>query len=235
MHNTATEYNDIIIPTYIINLKERKERMVHISEQFINRSEFDVKFIEACTDKIGAVGLWKSIVKIVKMAVDNEDDVIVICEDDHTFSDTYSKEFLIYNIIEANEQGALLLNGGVGGFGQAFPLSENRYWVSTFISTQFIILYKPLFEKILNYKFKKTDVADLVLSEMTSHKMILYPFISYQKEFGYSDITPRHNEEPGLVSRLFARTEVRLEKIRNAYLRYRKLQNYQVHEEISIL
>jgi methylmalonyl-CoA mutase cobalamin-binding subunit len=227
------EYKDIQISTYVINLKERTERLVHIQDQFSNRAEFNVQVIDACKNKIGAIGLWQSIIKVIKLAVDNDDDVIIIAEDDHEFTEFYNQNYLISNIIEAHNQGVAILSGGIAGFGNVVPLTENRFWVDSFLSTQFIVVYKKIYQDILAYKFKKKDVADLVLSNLTSHKMILYPFISVQKDFGYSDITTVHNEIPGLVSNMFNSTNLRLEKIQNICGRY---VNHKTNvEKISIL
>ncbi|WP_293788736.1 hypothetical protein [uncultured Pedobacter sp.] len=217
---STQEPTEFTIPTYIINIKERTDRLAFILSEFNKRQEFDISVIEACTHKIGAVGLWQSILKIVNLAIQNDDDVIIICEDDHEFTNDYNSKYLVGNIIDAHEQGAEILSGGIGHFGYAVPLTLNRYWVNPFQSTQFIVLYKSIFPKILKYKFKKTDVADLVLASLTSHKMVLYPFISRQKDFGYSDITPQHNEQPGLVKEMFRRTEERLRKIQQAYIKY---------------
>ena len=72
-------YQNIIIPAYVINLPERKDRLAHIQQQFLGKSEFDVTIMEACKHSIGAVGLWKSILKVIKIGVANEDDVIIFC------------------------------------------------------------------------------------------------------------------------------------------------------------
>lgn len=216
----SSKINRISIPIYIINMKKRVERKIHIIKQFENKPEFDVKIVEACENKIGAIGLWQSMLKIIKMAMQNDDDVIVICEDDHEFTTHYHRDYLISNIIKAHGQGAEILSGGIGHFGYAVPLTKNRYWINPFQSTQFIVLYKSIFPKMLKYKFKRTDVADLVLANLTSHKMVLYPFISQQKDFGYSDITLQHNEQPGLVQDMFKRTEERLRRLQEAYLKY---------------
>lgn len=82
-----SNHEDIILPTYVINLKSRNERLHHILRQFKARPEFNVQLVEACEHKIGAIGLWQSIVKITEMAIINDDDVIVICEDDHEFTE----------------------------------------------------------------------------------------------------------------------------------------------------
>ena len=227
--NKATEaeqeiFDNIIIPTYIINLPERTERRAHIQKQFEGRKEFDVVFVEACKHKIGAVGLWNSIRKVVQMAIDHDDDVIIICEDDHEFTNTYSKAFLLKNIIEAHQQGADILSGGIGGFVHAVKITQDRYWVNNCSATQFIILYKKFFSKILEEPFDDDVIADILLSEITSNKMVLYPFISTQKNFGYSDVTPIHNKLEALVEKMFNTSVTRLGVISNAYLKYTKYQ-----------
>jgi len=140
MANTS---NDFYLPVYVINLKNRVERCNHIEEQFHEKPEFELTWIDAVEHSIGAVGLWQS--------------------DDHTFTPAYTKEYFLVNIIQANEQGSELLSGGIGGFGSAVPVSANRYWVDWFWSTQFIVVFKTLFQKILDYDFKDTDTADGVL------------------------------------------------------------------------
>ena len=62
------------------------------------------------------------------------------------------------------------------------PIAKNRYWVDWFWCTQFIVVYKKLFQKILDYEFKDTDTADGVISMLSNNLMTLYPFISKQKK-----------------------------------------------------
>ena len=204
---------EFYIPTYIINLPDRTDRKKHISAEFKDREEFDVKIIEACTHSIGAIGLWNSIVKIVRMAIEQDDDVIIICEDDHYFTEYYSKEYLIDNILQAHEQGADILSGGIGGLGIAVSVARNRYWVDWFWSTQFIVVYKKFYHQIVEYEFKDKDTADGVLSQLSNNTMTLYPFISRQKEFGYSDISQKNNDNPGLVTQYFEQSEAYLSAI----------------------
>lgn len=208
-----TEKTEFYIPTYVINLKERKERKRHAIKEFEGREEFGINFIEACTHPIGAVGLWNSIVKIIKIAIEQDDDVILICEDDHYFTDYYSKEYLFENIFNAHEQGTDILSGGIGGFGYAVPVAKNRYWIDWLWCTQFIVVYKKFFQKILDYKFKDDDTADGVISQLSKNLMTLYPFISRQKEFGYSDITQRNKDNPNLITQHFERADAYLSAI----------------------
>lgn len=217
-------YNVISIPTYIINLPERKERRSHIEKQFKGRNEFDFTIIEARKHNIGSLGLWLSIRRVINIAVEHDDDVIIIAEDDHEFTEYYSWDFLLQNIVESNAQGADYLSGGSGSFQVAVPLTKNKFWVNPCLSTQFIIIYKRFFNKILAEPFDEHVIVDELLSEMTSNKMVLFPYISTQKDFGYSDVTDLHNNVKGLVTNLFAESSRRLGSIQKAYLKY-QLQN----------
>ncbi|AMP97397.1 hypothetical protein AY601_0441 [Pedobacter cryoconitis] len=214
--NHVAVIKDMVIPTYIINLKDRTARREHIEKQFENRPEFDFSVIEACEHEIGAVGLWNSIRKIIEIAQSNEDDVIIICEDDHEFTSDYSSDLLMKNIIEAYQQGIEVLSGGIGGFGAIIPVTRNRLWVNAFLSTQFIIVYKRIFQKILDAPFDDKVVADGAISEIADNKMVLYPFISVQKDFGYSDVTAVHNTNSGLVNTMFEDTSMRIQNIYSA-------------------
>lgn len=213
-------FEDVQIPTYVINLKERTERLEHIRQQFANKPEFDVHIVEACEHSIGAVGLWNSIVKVINMAIENEDDVIIVCEDDHTFTKHYNRDYLIANILEAAAQGAELLSGGIGGFSNAVPITKNRYWIDSFWCTQFIVLYRPFFQKILEVPFGDTDTADGIMSELTSNKMVLYPFISIQNDFGYSDVTRSNDEIKGMITQHFQEADGKMHIHQQVYEKY---------------
>lgn len=222
MKKSNTIYTDICIPTYIINLKYRTDRLAHVLQQFNSKKEFDIHITEACTHKIGAVGLWQSIVKIIKEVNDGDDDVIIICEDDHSFTKDYNRDRLIQNIIEAASQGVEFLSGGIGGFGNAVPITANRYWIDWFWCTQFIILYRPIFQKILTYEFRDTDTADGVFSVLTTHKMVLYPFISTQHDFGYSDVTRSNNEISGKITEHFKIADKKMSIYQKVFFKYLK-------------
>jgi hypothetical protein len=214
--------DNFYLSVYVINLNDRTERRQHIEEQFRGKPEFELTWVNAVEHPIGAVGLWQSMVKAVQMAEENDDDIMIICEDDHTFTSAYSKEYLLANIIEASGQGSELLSGGIGGFGAAVPAAANRYWIDWFWCTQFIVVFKPLFQKILDYEFKDTDTADGVLSALARDKMTVYPFISIQKDFGYSDVTRANNEISGMITNHFRQTDIRLSQIHHVAHKFRQ-------------
>lgn len=220
-HGSASDFSKIdiesvTIPTFIINLAERKDRLKHIRTQFAGKKEFDITIIEACKHKIGSVGLWYSIKKVIESAIANNEDVIVICEDDHQFTEDYNKKGFITSILKSHQAGCEILNGGIGGgFDHAIFVDSSRVWVNSFCFTQFIVLFKSIFTKILNEPFSELNTVDQILSELTSHKMILYPFISVQKDFGYSDVKG-YNDEKDLINTLPEKAIVRLHRIREA-------------------
>ena len=146
--------------------------------------------------------------------MEKDEDVIVICEDDHQFTSDYSKEFLFTRIMEGYALGADYLNGGCGDFRDAFVITEHLFGMVTIRCTQFIIIYKDFFSTILNANFDKNVLADVKLSELTERKMVIYPFVSVQRDFGYSDVTMIFNQNDGLITSMFENARKRLENIK---------------------
>ena len=213
-------YDDISIPVFIISLKECADRLAYILDQFVEKKEFDTHLVEVCTHENYRIGLWQSIVKAINDINNGDDDVVVICTDNHTFTENYNRDILIRNIIEASEQSVELLLGGIGGFGNAVPITSERYWIDWFWCTQFMVLYRPIFLKILNYRFKDEDTVDGVLSELTTHKMVLYPFISVQHDFGYSDVTLLDNRVKNKVAEGFKKADEKMRIYQYANLKF---------------
>ena len=166
-------------------MKERVERKQHIIKEFDNKEEFELNWVEASVHPIGAVGLWNSMIKIIKMAKEKGDDIIVICEDDHYFTE--------------------------------------NYW---FWCTQFIVVYNRFFDKMLDYSFQDTDTADGVISKLATNKMVIFPFISEQRDFGYSDVTQSNMEQQGKIREHFARANKRMEFVSQSNMQSNIPKNY---------
>lgn len=198
------------LPVYAINLPERTERREHLVKQFEHRNEFCVTYVEAVKHDTGAIGLWKSIKKSVRLAQSKNEDIIILCEDDHTFTHEYNRNYFFDNLVDAFTSGADLLSGGIGGFGNASQIAPHRFKVDWFYSTQFVVLSSKLFEEILQYEFKQNDTADGVLSLLARNKQVIFPFISVQKDFGYSDVTQSNTRHKGIIDGLFRHTAARL-------------------------
>lgn len=213
-------YDQTKIPTYVINLETRVDCLEYIKREFEGKIEFEITIVPISQQEIGPVGLWHIIRKIIMLAVDNDDDVIIICKDDHQFTESYSKVRLMRNIIEAHYQGADILSGGIGHFSQIIPLTEERFWMDSFSHTQFIVLYKKCFNKILSEKFDDGFSVDDFLSEIISNKMIIYPFISVPRGFGSSDTCQQGDQEKhDIFERCSNRINTMME-IRAKYMSY---------------
>lgn len=197
------------VPTYIINLPERTDRLKHIYAQFDARTEFDVHINPAIRHEIGAVGLWQSICDIVRNVKNAEEDFVLICEDDHVFTENYDRDTFLRQIMLGAVMGAQMLNGGVGDFSNLVPLPGGVAWMDRFWCTQFIIIYKSAYDIILNAQFGLHDVADERLSTLLTGKLVITPFISEQTDFGYSDIT-QSNNAGGMILRHFANARHKL-------------------------
>jgi len=195
------------IETYIINLEKRTERYAHANMQFLRKNQFEVNFVRAIENVNGALGLWQTIVCTIQSLDPNENDYILICEDDHTFTKKYNIQKLLSTIREAQEKQADVLLGGVSWFLDALQISENLFWVDQFTGTQFMIIFRKFYQTILNADFNMGDTADRKICALTTNKLLIYPFISVQKEFGYSDATPFNNKE-GYVTEIFEKSSV---------------------------
>lgn len=204
---------EMTIPAYVIHLPERREREESIREQFSKRTEFELHIVEACRDGVGATGLWKSIRSIVAKAEAAAEDVILICEDDHVFTPAYDKTRFLLQVWRAGMASSDILVGGIGGFGDFVHLGNELYWTDWFWCTQFVVIFRRAFIPILQAKFQSEDTADGILSSILPNKLVTYPFISIQKDFGYSDVT-KANNQPGKITSYFIQAHEKASKYR---------------------
>ena len=184
-----------VIRCFIVNLKRRTDRKVHTIKQFDNREEFEMNVIEAFENPVGSIGLWTTIRHILKDLLEPKDEYIILFQDDHLFTNEYSKEHLLDYINEAQSLHADILACGVSGFTSAIPISNHIFWVEIFSGLQFTVIFRKFFQKILDADFENINAADLKLCELTGNKFFIHPFLSIQKEFGYSDVTPSNNTQ----------------------------------------
>lgn len=207
------------LSTYIIHLPEHVERKENIEQQFSGRSEFDVHWVDACRHTNGAIGLWNSICKIVAQASMQNEDVILICEDDHVFTPSYDAQRFLRQVWTAGMMGTEILLGGIGGFGDVVPVRNGLFWFDWAWCTQFTVIYKSAFPLILQAEFKQRDAADEFLSRLLSNKLAIFPFISEQKDFGYSDVTPSNNCK-GRITEHFRNTRRKFERYTRTIAQY---------------
>lgn len=214
LSTSSNDYAGLLIPTYIINLENCIDRLEHIKKEFVNKKEFDITVVEGCKDKNGSTGLWQSIRQVVQLAMEKKDEVIVICEDNHIFCDTYQKEPFFSCIYRGAYLGADIILGGISSSRQPIVVDEYMCWVDRFQSTQFTIIYSNFFETIFQADFTEEETVDFKLSNMTINKYVIHPFISIQKDFGNSGI-PIVSSREGQHLGVFETCANKIEMVRN--------------------
>lgn len=227
MQSVDIDIDNLSIPTYIINLPGRIERRNHILGQFQQKPEFDTTLVDACNHEIDTYGQWLSIRKVIELALSKDDHVIIICEDDHEFTPSYSKNFLFENIIQAQEQRCDYLSGGTAGFNFAVPVSKNRFWTNHCLSTQFMILYRRFFRRVLDEPFDESIIGGLKISQLAANKMILFPFVSIRKYFDCGNVTPPNEEQKELAQNTFRESGNRLRIIQETVTKNSYFMNVQ--------
>ncbi|QRQ60052.1 glycosyl transferase [Sphingobacterium multivorum] len=200
------------IPVVSINLGRRIDRKNHIIGQFRDRAEFELRVVRAIEHTIGAIGLWQTLHKIVMDAEREQLNYVIICEDAHCFTSNYNEDNLRNLIKKADQKQADILLGGVSHFEDAVQVGQDLFWINYFSGFQFALIFNRFFKRILNLDFKEYDNIDMKMSEISQNMYCMYPFISIQKEFGYSDVTKK-NEQKGRVDEYFKKTEQRLETL----------------------
>lgn len=205
--------------TYIVNLLHRTDRREHILSQFADKSEFLLSIVPAIEHERGAYGLWQTVQEIVHLEAEKKSDFFVLCEDDHTFTENYSFDVLQSCIKRAQSLNADILSGGYSWFDNAVQISENLFWADKFNGMQFTIIFRKFYQSILDADFGERVITDVHLSSITENKFVVFPYISIQKEFGYSDVTLK-NSENGYVDGIFKSSIERLntlKKVRTYY------------------
>lgn len=170
--------DDVYIAVYVVTLPERKVQHVSIEKEFFGRNEFEVHFVEAQTDEGGNLNMLETIRSIIYELVSEDDDVIVICQGTHMFSEYYERDLFLNQVITASSMGVEILLGGVSGFGNLVAINKGLLWVDAFLNSPFIVIYKRAFDLILSEEGSLINNADEFMSNFFSNKIIVYPFIS---------------------------------------------------------
>ena len=147
------------IPTFI--LIQQSNNIENVKKEFTGRDEFAVNIIEHISDGQRMDNLKGTVRSIIQNASEINTEYIIVCKDNHQFSDGYSKEVLYRSIQCAKELKADILCGGLSIFKSVFRISEDVFWVEDFSGLPFTIIFRDFFEKIL---IKKIDF-NLIHSE----------------------------------------------------------------------
>lgn len=204
----------------ILNMPQRQERKQSVSQEFANKPEFSIHFIVPVKHQIPRISHWLTFYELVRQAKEQNLDYFIFCEDDHIFTSDYNEQLLSKRVTEADRLGAEILLGGVSAMKIPIQVTEHLFWLHVFNGTQFVIIFKRFYDRLLRYGRDREDVVtDYYLSSISDNIFVMYPFISIQKEFGYSDVTSFNNKK-GYVDHLFEGTTRRLKILNKVRIFY---------------
>ena len=165
--------------------------------QFVDKPEFELHVIPAIEMKDGAHALWQTFYAIVEKEAKSDSPFFVFCEDDHVFTENYTFDYLQSQIEAADRMNADLLSGGMSWLLHPIQVTEKLFWVATFNGMQFTVVFRRFYQRILAAKTTQGYVTDFRLSALSHRKFVMYPYISVQKEFDYSDVTTGNDRPCG--------------------------------------
>lgn len=161
--NHKNQIYNYSIPTYICGLNRDN------CDQFAGKNEFALFYKDIYN--------WDTVVEIIAQAISNDDDVIIICKPEHTFTINYSKEYFIKTMISAATKGAHILLSNVNCEAELWNIGENQNFVINYTNSNFIILYRPVFASILKYKNDHESI-ERSLKNITENIFVFSPSIS---------------------------------------------------------
>lgn len=209
------------IKTFAINLEKRIDRKQHIIKEFHGRHLYDLTVFKAVEHENGAIGLWKSMREIVKKAEEENLEEVLICEDDHVFTKHYSDEVFLNFIVRMKELKADIFLGGISGFEDCIFFENNFLWINKFSGAQFMLVFKSFYQRFLSIKLEPYGAIDLKFSQFTDKIFCTFPFISVQKNFGYSDVTLK-NDKIDITKEYFEKEARRIQTLKRVEKHFNK-------------
>lgn len=208
------DFSDFVVPAYGIFWDQ--ESFDNLNKQFVGRSEFELSTREIGLDNYYDFGL--QIREMVKVAKEGEDDVIIVVTGTHRFTNFYSREFFFKNVIIASQLGANYLSCTTLQAISPMMISENLFWINSCVFGSFTILFRPIYDKILDMSLDRNLALEFFNFSMTSNKMILYPFISDGGDYGiHAGISDTKTASKN--------NRQKLDNIQKAFKRYTRLES----------
>lgn len=191
---------------YILNMPERQERRESVMKTFMGKNCFTLHIVTPISHPIPRVSHWLTFLHLTRKAKALGLDYFVSCEDDHVFTEHFDERQFLCTLYEADRLKADILTGGISWMFTPIQVSDHLFWLERFNGTQFVIVFSRFYNKILSVNWNDEKVVtDFHISANSENIFVIYPFISIQKEFGYSDVTSFNNKK-GYVTRLFKET-----------------------------
>lgn len=173
---------DFSIPTYIMPLQTLYDNE-RLKAEFKDKNEYNLKFVplvKVAKEPIDRLNTLKNIVREAQIA---DEDFILVCDDKHTFTSDYSFSEFKKAIIKAYYLNTkMLLCGFLGEGNNILFLNSSLFWLDSFSKSSFLVLYKSIYQNILDLVPDNTLSYEDQLSSITSNKLCLFPIISASRK-----------------------------------------------------
>lgn len=164
------EVNEIAENSFVSTFCIYHEKKYNLKD-FERKNEFNISWIKStfsspCIDQ-------DNLNFILNESIRNEEDVIIICLDGYHFKSSYSKYDLFKYILMADfyQCDVLFFNGNKIDF--MSNIQDELYWVSNIQKSNFIVVYKRFFEKMLNASWLPVDNFFDIISSLTANKLMI--------------------------------------------------------------
>ena len=108
-----------------------------------------------------------------------DDDVIVVCFNEHNFTNNFDGRLFLDVIVEASKRGAQLLIGGCQKVENMVPVTSSLFWVDVTSGASFYVVYRSVYRKILSITIDGGDAdLDEIISQYIPNKFLVCPIIS---------------------------------------------------------
>ncbi len=193
---------DLFEHTYVINLKNRPDRLEHVNNEFNKLNIIPIRF-NAIQTTDGAIGCTLSHIKCIELAIENNYEQIFICEDDITFMDQNTLQTSLDKFNKNIKIWDVLIIGGnvVKPYDQVndFCLkikncqTTTGYIVKKHYYQTLLENFRTGVQQLLNKKNPKMFAIDIYwkLLQQTDNWYLLYPLTVTQYE-NFSDIEKRN-------------------------------------------
>lgn len=139
-------------------------------ENFSGKKEFHISWIKSAFPLPNIS--QKNLNSILTRSIQDEDDVIIIYFDNHRFKTNYSKYSLFKYILMAQFYQADILFCNANKIDYMCKIQDELYWVNNIKESNFIVLYRKFFDKILDVDFLPSKSFSEFISTLSHDKLM---------------------------------------------------------------
>ena len=170
-YNVANDEIKTFADNYYINTFCFYNNRNKYQEYFSKKKEFRIHWIKSTSPSPNIN--QKNLNSILTRSIQEEDDVIIICFDNYRFKRNYSKYSLFKYILMAKFYQADILFGNGSEMDCMCKIQDELYWVNSIKKSNFIVLYRKFFNKILDINSLNSKSFPETISALSHDKLMI--------------------------------------------------------------